>query len=111
MTTRIRITFFSPGTIEGRTIDGVVGESLMRAAVAAGVEGIAADCGGTLTCATCHVHVRDPWLSRLPPPAADEEAMLEFTAEDHDESSRLSCQVRLTEALEGMEIDLPVSQY
>ena len=87
------------------------GKSLMQAAQAAGVDGIAADCGGSLTCATCHVMVREPWASQLPPASADELAMLEFTAVPRQPNSRLACQIQLTDALNGMTVDLPASQY
>ncbi len=83
----------------------------MQAAQSAGVEGIAADCGGSLTCATCHVMVREPWASQLPPPSADELAMLEFTAAPRLPHSRLACQIQLTEALDGLTVDLPATQY
>ncbi|HEY0824329.1 MAG TPA: 2Fe-2S iron-sulfur cluster-binding protein [Ramlibacter sp.] len=85
--------------------------SLMQAAVARDVEGIAADCGGMLTCATCHVYVREPFASRLPPPQAEELGMLEFTASPRQPNSRLSCQIALSEALDGLTVDLPPSQY
>ena len=87
------------------------GESLMQAAVAANVKGIAADCGGLLTCGTCHVYVREPHASLLPAPSADELAMLEFVASPRQANSRLSCQVELTEALDGLTVDLPASQH
>ncbi len=83
----------------------------MEAAVAAGVEGIAADCGGMLTCATCHVMVREPFASQLPPPDSEELAMLAFTATPGTPASRLSCQIRLTAALDGLTVELPASQY
>ena len=76
-----------------------------------GVDGIAADCGGMLTCATCHVFVREPWASQLPPPGTEELAMLEFTADLRRPNSRLSCQIQLTEALDGLTVDLPATQY
>ena len=85
--------------------------SLMQAAVAANVSGIAADCGGLLTCATCHVVVREPIAGRLPPPSAEELGMLEFTASPRRPNSRLSCQLELTEALDGLTVDLPAKQY
>ncbi len=85
--------------------------SLMQAAVARDIEGIAADCGGMLTCATCHVYVREPFASRLPPPQAEELAMLEYTASPRRPNSRLSCQIALAEALDGLTVDLPPSQY
>ena len=83
----------------------------MAAAIAADVAGIAADCGGLMTCATCHVHVREPWASQLPRPAPDETAMLEFTSSPRQSNSRLSCQITLTEAMDGLTVDLPQSQH
>lgn len=83
----------------------------MQAAQAGGVDGIAADCGGSMTCATCHVMVREPWASQLPPASADEIAMLDFTAVPRQPNSRLSCQIQLTKALDGLTVDLPTSQY
>ncbi|MBU3650605.1 MAG: 2Fe-2S iron-sulfur cluster binding domain-containing protein [Limnohabitans sp.] len=94
-----------------RTITGQSGQSLMKAAIAADVDEIAADCGGTLVCATCHVHVREPWLSQLPAVASDEDSMLDFAASPRDARSRLSCQITLTPALDGLEVDLPPTQY
>ena len=99
------------GRVTGHEIAGKPGDSLMQAAVAAGVDGIAADCGGLLTCATCHVVVAEPWRSALPPMAAEESTMLDFTATPRCEGSRLSCQIVLSEALDGMMVDLPKSQY
>jgi 2Fe-2S ferredoxin len=87
------------------------GQSLMQAAVDAGLAGIAADCGGTLTCATCHVWVQPPWAERLPPATPDEVSMLEFTASPRQPGSRLSCQVTLSEELDGLTVALPPSQY
>ena len=85
--------------------------SLMQAAVAANVAGIEADCGGLLTCATCHVYMREPFAGRLPPPSSDELAMLEFTASPRRPNSRLSCQIELGAALDGLTVDLPASQH
>ena len=92
-------------------ISGRVGASLMQAVVAAGLEGVAADCGGCLTCATCHVIVAPAWRQRLPPPASDENSMLDLTAHPREAGSRLSCQVVLTAALDGLEARLPPTQY
>lgn len=94
-----------------QVIQARTGTSLMQAAVGAHVTGIAADCGGLLTCATCHVYVRQPWLGQLPPADADETGMLAFTASDCRPESRLSCQVMLTDALDGLTVDLPRTQY
>jgi 2Fe-2S ferredoxin len=94
-----------------KSIKGKVGSSLMATAVAGGVDGIAADCGGLLTCATCHVIVCEPFAAQLPPPDAEELAMLAFTATPRQANSRLSCQIRLTAALDGLTLELPLSQY
>ncbi len=88
--------------------EGKIGQSLMEAAVAAGVSGIAADCGGMLTCATCHVRVDPPFAALLPPPDAEELAMLAFTATP---ASRLSCQIILKPELDGLTVELPATQY
>ncbi len=87
------------------------GQSLMKAAVAGGIEAVAADCGGTLSCATCHVFLRDAGWAGLPAPAGDEQAMLEMTAEPAQPASRLSCQVVLQPAHDGLEVHLPSRQY
>ena len=94
-----------------QTIDGRVGHSLMRAAVGANVDGIAADCGGLLSCATCHVVLDAEWAARLPPPNADEASMLEMTAAPREVGSRLSCQIVLTAELNGLIAHLPATQY
>ena len=99
------------GRVTGYEITGKPGESLMQAAVAAGVDGVAADCGGLLTCATGHVVGPEPWRSALPPVAAEENTMLDFTATTRCEGSRLSCQIVLSPALDGMMVELPRSQY
>jgi 2Fe-2S ferredoxin len=93
------------------TIHCKTGQSLMQAAVATNLAGIEADCGGLLTCGTCHVYVREPHASRLPAPLEDELGMLAFTAAPRQANSRLSCQIDLTEALDGLTVDLPDSQY
>lgn len=92
-------------------VAGPEGQSLMRAALAAGVAGIAADCGGVLSCATCHVIVAPEWAARLPAPGSDELAMLEMTAAPREPTSRLSCQIVLVPELEGLVARLPATQY
>ena len=105
------VLFENANDISGTPIEAKVGQSLMKAAVGANIEGVAADCGGTLTCATCHVMVREPWLSQLPAITDDEDGMLDFAACTRQYNSRLSCQIHVTEAMQGMEVDLPASQY
>ena len=87
------------------------GQSLMKAAIDAGIDQIAADCGGTLTCATCHVVVDEAWAARLPAPVADESDMLDFAAAPVKPHSRLSCQIALTPELDGLVVHLPATQY
>lgn len=94
-----------------RSVDATEGKSVMWAAVDNGVEGILADCGGTLTCATCHVIVPAEWAGRLPPPSSDEEAMLDMTAAPREPGSRLSCQLVVTPELHGLTLRLPATQY
>ena len=95
----------TPHAISART-----GRSLMQAAIDAGLDGIAADCGGCLTCATCHVIVDAEWRPRLLPPGGDEASMLEMTAHPQQPGSRLSCQIKLTAALQGLVLRIPERQ-
>jgi 2Fe-2S ferredoxin len=83
----------------------------MRAAVRNNVDGIVGECGGALTCATCHVYVDEAWAGRLPPPDEAEEDMLQFTAAERRPNSRLCCQVRMTEAVDGLRVSVPETQY
>lgn len=84
--------------------------SLMRLAAEHGVSGIIAECGGVLACATCHVVVDDDWVDRLPPPAPDEDEMLDCI-EERRSGSRLSCQIRLEPSLDGLVVHVPESQF
>jgi 2Fe-2S ferredoxin len=110
----IKIHFISIATDGSRSdtpLQIEPGCSLMDAASAAGIEGIAADCGGLLTCATCHVLVDEPWFAQLPPAKNEEQDMLAFVAVPLKDNSRLSCQIQLTEALDGLTVELPSTQY
>jgi ferredoxin, 2Fe-2S len=113
MATTITINFIAAPAINqgaGGSFTVKVGQSLMQGATRAGVEAIAADCGGSLSCATCHIYVNAPWADKLPPPSADELSMLDMTAEPRQTTSRLSCQIVATQAMDGMEISLPLTQ-
>ncbi|WP_066713172.1 2Fe-2S iron-sulfur cluster-binding protein [Novosphingobium sp. KA1] len=92
-----------------REVDVPPTGSLMEAAVRNGVDGIVAQCGGACACATCHVIVPVDWFSRLPPPDEAETDMLECVEEPRP-TSRLSCQIRLSAALDGLAVNLPASQ-
>ena len=110
MSQTIIVNFISAGgTIT--TLDGKVGKSLMEVATSKNLDGIAADCGGLMTCATCHVFVKEPFASQLALPDAEELAMLAFTAVPRQPNSRLSCQITLSADLNGLTVILPASQY
>jgi 2Fe-2S ferredoxin len=86
------------------------GTSLMDTAVYNGVAGIAAECGGACSCATCHVYIDPDWIAQLPDPGDAELELLEF-AVDLKDNSRLSCQIEITEKLDGLVVRTPESQY
>ena len=91
------------------TIDARSGLSLMENAVTGSVPGIDADCGGACACGTCHVYLDAKWLSATRAADAMEEAMLGMRP-DRTEVSRLSCQIEVTDALDGMVVKLPEFQ-
>ena len=99
------------GSLSGQEVEAQSGQSVMQAATAAGVDGIVAECGGVLSCATCHVYVTPQWADRLPAPSDDELAMLPFTAVERRDISRLSCQIILDDSLDGLALELPERQY
>jgi len=73
-------------------------------------EGILAECGGACSCATCHVHVAAEWVDKLPPMDDLEQEMLDF-AENVNDMSRLSCQLKITQEMDGLIVNVPESQY
>lgn len=85
------------------------GQSVMEGAVKNNVPGIDADCGGACACATCHVYVDEAWQDRTGKPSAMEQSMLDF-AQGLEPSSRLSCQIKVTEALNGLVVRMPETQ-
>lgn len=89
---------------------GSPGQSLMQLAVQSGLAEILAECGGALACGTCHCLVAQEWFARLPAPSDMEAAMIECV-ENPGPLSRLSCQVTLTPALDGLTVDLPAAQF
>ena len=91
-------------------VEGNVGDSLMMIATSNLVPGIDADCGGECSCATCHVIVDDAWNERAGSPSESEESMLDLNP-DREPNSRLSCQISLTEDLDGIVVQLPEFQY
>lgn len=105
----IRITFVDHQG-QARDIEAEPGMSLMQAAVEHGIDGIVAECGGACSCATCLCHVDDAWAARVGPPTGMEQAMVESCTQD-PRTSRLACQVPLTQALHGLVVHVPESQY
>ena len=91
-------------------VDVPVGWSVMEGAVKNLIPGIDADCGGACACATCHVFVDQAWLDKLPAKEDMEETMLDF-APDMAVNSRLSCQIKVTPALDGLVVRMPKSQH
>ncbi|MGW5876680.1 2Fe-2S iron-sulfur cluster-binding protein [Nocardiopsis terrae] len=104
----VRVSFTQP---DGTSVsgDGMVGETLMRAAQRLNVPGIVAECGGMAACSTCHCYVDSGWTDRLDPMDEMEEGMLEIAVEP-DERSRLSCQVTLRADLDGISVTVPREQ-
>jgi len=94
---------------ESRTIDVENGATVMEAAIRNAIPGIEAECGGACACATCHVYVDPAWTEKVGGPSAMEQSMLDF-AEDVRENSRLSCQIAVTEALDGLVVRMPEKQ-
>ncbi len=93
-------------------IDVPVGENVMRGALYNGVEGVVGECGGGLSCATCHVYVDGDWLEKVGGPAtAAEEELLEIAAAELHEGSRLGCQITMTSELDGLIVRVPDKQY
>jgi 2Fe-2S ferredoxin len=93
-----------------RVVDATVGESVMAAAVKNGVPGIIGECGGNASCATCHVWVRDEFLPLIGEPGELEEDLLDMAVSERRDGSRLSCQVTVSEELDGFSVDIPPVQ-
>jgi ferredoxin, 2Fe-2S len=94
---------------EEHIVEATVGNSVMQEAVNNGVPGIDADCGGACSCATCHVYVDSAWKSKIEEASEIEKDMLEIASEVK-ESSRLSCQINISDALDGLIVRLPENQ-
>jgi len=92
-----------------KTIEVENGLSIMEGAVQNDIPGIDADCGGSMACATCHVYVEDEWLNKLPKPEDGEIDMIDM-AFDPKKNSRLSCQITVTDELDGLKVTTPKKQ-
>lgn len=106
-----KVTYVDHGG-HAREVDVAVGENVMHGALYNGIEGIVGECGGGLSCATCHCYVDDAWTEKVGGPSSDIEAeLLEAAAAEVKPTSRLSCQIEMTEALDGLVVHTPASQY
>lgn len=104
----ISVTFVSADN-KKQVVNVKGGVSVQEAAIQNEVEGIDADCGGGCSCATCHVYVADEWKDKVGPPGDLEASMLELV-EGSNESSRLSCQIKMSEELDGLVVTTPEYQ-
>ena len=94
---------------KSHTLDIKNGLTVMEGAVQNNIPGIDADCGGSMACATCHVYVKEEWFNKLPKKEDGEEDMLDMAFEP-SRFSRLSCQIIVTDELDGLEVKLPSKQ-
>lgn len=95
---------------ERRSVDAELGNSVMETAIDNGVPDIDADCGGACACATCHVFVDERWLDKLEPMQETEDGMLSVS-DDRQANSRLCCQIKVTEDLDGLVVTTPEFQF
>jgi ferredoxin, 2Fe-2S len=102
------ITFIDSSE-ESRTVDADIGSTVMEAAIRNGIPEIEAECGGACSCATCHVYVDDAWSDKVGGPSPMEEDMLDF-AFDVRPTSRLSCQIKVSDGLDGVVLRTPARQ-
>lgn len=93
-----------------KTVAAANGKTLMEVAIANNVRGIDAECGGCCSCATCHVYVDEAWLAKLPALDDMENELLDGVAADRTGSSRLSCQIIVNDALDGLVVRVPDTQ-
>ena len=94
---------------KSHTIEVANGLSVMEGAVQNNIPGIDADCGGSMACATCHVYVKEEWFNKLPKKEDGEEDMLDMAFEPK-KNSRLSCQLMVSDKLDGLVVNLPEKQ-
>ena len=93
-----------------RVVDANVGESVMAAAVRNGIPGIIGECGGNCSCATCHVYVHDEFSASVGGANDMEDDLLDLGVADRRDTSRLSCQIKVTEDLDGLTVHVPAEQ-
>ena len=94
---------------KSHTVNVTSGLSVMEGAVQNNIQGILADCGGGMACATCHVYVKEDWFNKLPKKQEGEDDMLDQAFEPK-KNSRLSCQIEVSDSLDGLKVNLPEKQ-
>ncbi len=104
----VKITYIDSGGTS-RTVEGEVGSTVMETAIKNSVPEIEAECGGACACSTCHVYVDEGWKQKTGEPSPMKEDMLDF-AFDVKPNSRLSCQIKVSEDLEGLVVRTPERQ-
>jgi 2Fe-2S ferredoxin len=105
-----KVTYIQPDGA-ALTVEVPAGTSVMKSAIANDVAGIIADCGGAMACATCHVYVEHTSRGSFRPPSEEEDEMLDEVACDRLESSRLSCQLELSDAIDAVTVRIPSEQW
>lgn len=95
---------------EREEVELAPGTTVKDGAIENGVDGIVAECGGNAMCATCHVYVDERWIEKLPERSDVEDELLDSTACERTETSRLSCQIRISDDLDGLVVRLPEEQ-
>ena len=104
-----KITYIEHNGTE-HVIDVPAGMTVMEGARDNNVPGIDADCGGACACSTCHAYIDPAWVEKIPPKEAMEEDMLDFAWQPNAETSRLTCQIKVTEDMDGLIVRLPEKQ-
>jgi 2Fe-2S ferredoxin len=104
-----KITYIEHNGTE-HVVDVANGLTVMEGARDNGIPGIEADCGGACACSTCHVYVDEAWVEKLPAKDPMEEDMLEFAYEPDEARSRLTCQIKVSDALDGLKVKMPERQ-
>lgn len=105
----MQVTFVEPDGTE-KTVEAKAGDSLMQTALNNGIDGIVAECGGSMACATCHVYVDEAWASKTGERRDGEEDMLDCALSEMRDTSRLSCQIEMSAALDGLRVHVAPKQ-
>jgi 2Fe-2S ferredoxin len=105
-----KVTYIQNDQTE-HVVEANTGDSVMQTAVDNGIPGIDADCGGGMACATCHIYVDEIWLESVPDTDVMEDLMLDCVAAERNAHSRLSCQIHVSNELDGLVVRIPESQH